>query len=432
MAGGDSWTIKWGSLLVSIYSPPEFPRIGPEGELYLDGLGLESVIEEVGTPLFVVSERVLRGNMEAFRKEFEDAIDQTVSVCYSLKTNPFPPVLQAIRETTHCADVTTGWELERALECGFSAGNLVFNGPGKDSGSLSRSLKLGLGLLNLDSLEEFQRLERTFTNMEVENRPALGIRVDPSSETDSKFGVGRDEAYRLAQEISQSAWELTALQTHIGTNIRDPEEYSDALDVLASTKEIIEGGCEVSVEKVDLGGGFPRLSGERGEYSIRDYAEEISDGIENTVLDNCGIILEPGRVIVGDAVCAAGQVIHKKRKSGTSWLFTDLGTHNLPPLLNADYKLYLDRAREVPGGEDFRIAGPLCTETDVLGDISVDGVPNVGDLVVAGNCGAYAMSFGSRFGFDYPDVLVVGEDGGAVLWSRSTEDSYTEIETLQK
>ena len=79
----------------------------------IDGVSIKKLIGEYGTPLFVVSAKILRNNFKKFRQEFSNKYPK-VEVAYSYKANYLLGVIDLIHKEGGLAEVASGFEYEIA------------------------------------------------------------------------------------------------------------------------------------------------------------------------------------------------------------------------------------------------------------------------------------------------------------------------------
>ena len=103
-----------------------FPRV--EGHLYAEGVPLERIVHDVGTPVFVYSTMAL---CEAYDALAAALAPVRHTICYSIKSNMNLAVVRTLVARGAGVDATSGGELFRALRAGADPAKMVYSGVGK-------------------------------------------------------------------------------------------------------------------------------------------------------------------------------------------------------------------------------------------------------------------------------------------------------------
>ncbi|MBM3311545.1 MAG: hypothetical protein FJY80_08565, partial [Candidatus Aminicenantes bacterium] len=240
-----------------------------EGRLMVGPFRAVELAREFGTPLHVLNVPRLERAARDFIDSVRSAYPGPSSVHYAFKCNALPAVVEAVRRAGLGAEVMSEFELDLAFRLGYRGRDIVVNGPGKPAGFLKKCLAGGARLINLDSLDELTLLQDL---ARAERRTAdVLVRVNPNvvprrTNAGSATGSRRGCAFGLDLEGGEVRIALSALKKadrlrfrgfsfHIGTGIRDPQEYARAVRRLRPL--IRESRAEgFRVEILDVGGGF--------------------------------------------------------------------------------------------------------------------------------------------------------------------------------
>jgi len=397
-------------------------RVRQRAVIEVSGRELDDVLEEagVGTPVYVydadLAVKRAREYLEAFSWFPGD-----VHVCYAMKANFNPHLVEHILSETRAADVVSLWEMKIAVEAG--AKELVVNGNAKSDDEL-RAAILNSWIINVDSMEELRRVER-IARREGE-RARVALRVNPEIDPDthphiataveeSKFGVNLRDAERVCRAMIESEHvEFLGVHYHIGSQITELEPFIEALRSVRRFLE--ETGLVEELRYLNVGGGLgvPYRPDEEVPRP-KDLAEALRDDLRDLHSESPGfdLYLEPGRSIVGEAGVLVTRVRQIKEEGGRKWIFVDAGMNALirPALYDAYHEVV------VHGGdyletEKASIAGPLCEMGDVLAeDREVPVNVSEGDLVVFLTAGAYCESMASSYNCQPIPGAVVVRDG---------------------
>jgi diaminopimelate decarboxylase len=387
-----------------------------DGALWCEGVSLERIAAEVGTPVYVYSAATLRRHAQVFRAGMEQA--GRVHLAYAIKANPNLGVLRVLADEGYGADVVSAGEMKRALAAGIPAADVVFSGVGKMESELAAGLDAGIGQFNLE-LEEEGVVLGALAAARGLSAPAV-LRVNPdvdagthakisTGKRENKFGVPIDQAPAMfARLAAVPGLDLRGVAIHIGSQLADlaPLEaaYARVGELVA---ELRAAGHAVS--RVDLGGGLG-VPYRRSEQ-LPSPAELGAMVARVTAGWDVELMFEPGRVIAGNAGVLLTQVIWVKPGVSNPYVIVDAAMNDLarPALYDAWHDF--DAVR--PSGERFvaNIAGPVCETGDTFArDREIDLVAR-GDLAIFRTAGAYGATMASTYNSRplVPEVLVDGD-----------------------
>ncbi|MCK6551137.1 diaminopimelate decarboxylase [Myxococcota bacterium] len=372
------------------------------GALFAESCDLARLADEIGTPAYVYARATLERHFRVYDAAFDG---HPHLVCYSVKASSSRAILQLFAQLGSGADIVSGGELERALAAGIPAEKIVFSGVGKTRAEMARALEAGIHTFNVESEPELRALAEVAAQMGKVAPVSLRVNPDIDAKThpyiatglhDSKFGVPIDEARALAAEVARTpSLELVGIDCHIGSQLVTIEPLVEALDsVLALADELASDGHVL--RDIDLGGGLGIT-----------YAEESPphpDVLGRAVVErmrgrNERLILEPGRVIVGNAGILLTRVLYVKRSRGRTFVVVDAAMNDLirPALYAAHHDIWPVKRR--PGAPRITadVVGPVCESGDCFAkDRELDAVEE-GDLVAIMSAGAYGFSMSSTY-----------------------------------
>jgi diaminopimelate decarboxylase len=404
--------------------------------LFCEGTSAEQLVAEYGTPLYVYSETDVLERLHAFRHAFA-AVDPLIA--YSVKANGNLAMLQVLAAAGAGADIVSGGELYRAQLAGVPADRILFSGVGKTVNELAAGMRAGIFAFNVESEGELRALSELAVTMQLS--ASVALRINPDVETDTphhytatghgqtKFGIPWEEAgtlYRLAARLP--GIRVRGVAVHIGSQILDPAPFRQALlRVLELVGELRRAG--IALEFVDLGGGFgiPYDDGEPVEPYT--FAAELVPLLESTGL---GVVLEPGRSIVGPAGLLLTRVLYVKQMAGKTFVVTDAGMNDLlRPSHYASYHAVQPAVRDTARAvTPVDVVGPICESGDFL---ALDRpLPRVepGELLAIRTTGAYGFSMASTYNSrPRPAEVIVAGDAHRLVRRRETHDDLVRGET---
>jgi D-ornithine/D-lysine decarboxylase len=360
--------------------------------LTLDDRDLVTLAEELGSPLFVFSERQLRANAAAFLAAARNGHPLS-TVCYASKACSNVNVLKVLRSEGLAIEVNSGGELHKALFAGFAPSEIVFNGVSKSTAELDWSIELGIKAINVDSVFE---LERIATLAQAKGtRAQVSLRLVPSltggafasiqtGNAKTKFGMTAEdvpEALRLLA-AHPKALDPVGLHLHIGSQVAETSSFLGAVEFAAGEAKRLAAAIGQPLGHVNLGGGYPVDYRHRRDndlllerYGAPERAATMVEAVARAMHRKLGndteLLFEPGRAIVGDTAVLLTRVENQKRRGEQPWLFLDAGYNLLLDLAVTRWYFHMataNRANEEMRA-DFRLVGPLCDSADVFYDV---------------------------------------------------------------
>ncbi len=399
---------------------------------HVDGVALEDLVREHGSPLFVISQRTLasryRELYEAFARRWP-----RVRIAWSYKTNYIGAVCRTFHKLGAWAEVVSPFEYDKAIGLGVPADRIHWNGPYKPDDAIERAV-VGGSLIHIDNLDEIVRIERVAAKTGL--RPRVAVRVNLAVEgvgAWSRFGLNLESGQAREAVVRLVAGDRVALEglhCHIGTFILDPTAHGQAAAKLARFANEIRRDHGVKLSFLDLGGGFASpntlkgqyLSGEQTAPSFARYADSICDGLAELDLPAAEVptlVLETGRALVDEAAVLVSTVHATKRMpDGQRALVLDAGVNLLFTAFWYNHDVApAQESRGMP--EPTVLYGPLCMNIDVLRDSVALPPMAIGDRLVFRNVGAYNMTQWMQFIALRPAVVMVGSEGRSAVVRRA-------------
>ena len=411
-----------------------------DGETWCEDVPLSALAAEVGTPAYVYSSRTVRDHVRRIRAAFA-SMDPLI--CYALKANGNVALLKIAREEGTGFDIVSEGELRRALAAGADPAKIVFSGVGKTEEEMAAALTAGVLLFNVESEEELEVLEHVARRLR--RRAPVAIRVNPdvdpkthryisTGKKETKFGVdlGRGEA--LARRVLASQHlELRGIQCHIGSQITSVEPYAAAVAKTAALARALKPDAP-ALRWLDMGGGYGIYYKDDHVPSFAEYAAAVEPAVRGTGLR---LIMEPGRVIVGNAGVLLTRVLFNKVSGEKRFVIVDAGMNDLirPSLYGGFHRIW-PVAGEAPPPlgvepehENCDVVGPVCESGDFLAQDRPLPPVKRGDLLAVMSVGAYGYSMASNYNYRRrpPEVLVDG-DRFAVVRERESYDDLMRLD----
>ncbi|WP_431856312.1 diaminopimelate decarboxylase [Azospirillum sp.] len=401
------------------------PFIYKNGVLHAEGVSLQAIAAEVGTPFYCYSTAALVANYRAYAGAFEG---QDAGVCYALKANSNLAVVRTLAQQGAGADVVSEGEMRRALAAGVPANRIVFSGVGKTRDEMRAALEAGIYQLNVESVPELEALSEVASSLGVEAPIAIRVNPDVDAKTHAKIATGKKENkfgidWDHAREVYARAAALPGIRplgiaVHIGSQLTDLAPFRAAFERVVELLHALRADG-IDIQRLDLGGGIGIRYRDETPPDLNEYA-----GMVRSITGNlgCHVTLEPGRALVGNAGILVSKVVYLKHGLARRFLIVDAAMNDLirPSLYDA-YHAIKPVAEPAPDVEPVTVdvVGPVCESGDTfalqrpLPPLAAD------DLVAFCSAGAYGAVMASTYNTRplAPEVLVNG-DAFAVIRPR--------------
>ncbi len=391
---------------------------------HIDDVAVKNLINEYGSPLFVISERTMRQTYREANRAFKTRYPK-VQFAWSYKTNYINAVCNVFHQEGSWGEVVSGFEYQKALNNGVPGNKIIFNGPDKTIDELRLAIENG-SPIHIDHLDELYLLHEL--SEETSKRPRVAIRVNMDTGVYpiwDRFGFNYENGQAwdaINKIVLADKLDLIGLHAHIGTFMLSPSAYGIAATKLSDLALSIKRKYQKTIQYIDLGGGFASKNTLKGAYlqgvdtnpTFDQYAEAISTAILNAgFLQNelPLLILETGRALIDEAGYLLGSVISNKRLSdGRRATIMDFGVNILFTSFWYDHKI--SPAQECSQyTEDSVIYGPLCMNIDVVREHITLPPLKRGEHVVVHAVGAYNMTQWMQFIALRPAVVMIDTEG---------------------
>ncbi|MFQ5737236.1 MAG: diaminopimelate decarboxylase, partial [Thermodesulfobacteriota bacterium] len=370
--------------------------------LYAEGVPLERIARECGTPVYVYSNRTLKRHYKAYDSAFAKVPHL---VCYSVKANSNIAVLKTFVEQGSGFDIVSGGELYRALKAGAEPGKIVYSGVGKRADEIEYALKTGILIFNVESPAELRAIDAIAGRLG--KKAGVAIRVNPDVDPKThpyistglkknKFGIETEQAvreYLFARDRLKNVVPM-GIDCHIGSQITEIGPFTDALN---KTKELLatlraEG---IDIKYIDMGGGLGITYDSEEPPSPSRYGQAV---IESTRGLGVTLIFEPGRSMVGNAGVLVTRVLYTKKGTQKNFIIVDAAMNDLArPSLYGSYHAVKAVRNTSKEEEEADVVGPICESGDFLARDRLLPKVKEGDLLCVMSAGAYGFTMSSNY-----------------------------------
>lgn len=401
-----------------------FQRRG--GLLHAEDIPVEELARAYGTPLYLYSTATLTRHWRVLDRSLRGVRHL---VCYAVKANSNLAVLDVFARLGAGFDIVSAGELYRVLKAGGDPRRVIFSGVGKRDDEIAFALDQQVRCLNVESGPELGRVSAVARRLGV--RAPISLRVNPDVDPRthpyvatglkrSKFGVSVEDGRRLyALAAGDPALEIRGIAIHIGSQITTVSPFLDAI-ARVRTLERELAGQGIRLRHLDIGGGLGIRYREEEPPHPDDYGRAVKRALRGFQGE---VILEPGRVLVGNAGVLITRVLYVKKSGRRTFVVVDAAMNDLvrPSLYGASHDIE-------PVGRVWRgarrvicdVVGPVCESADFLARNRRLAEPAAGDFLCVRSAGAYGFAMSSNYN-SRPRAAEVLVDGRVARLARRRE-----------
>jgi diaminopimelate decarboxylase len=406
---------------------------------------LEQVAQKFGTPLYVYSAGTIRDHYQRLEGALA-GIDHLI--CYAVKANSNRAILDLLAREGAGFDIVSGGELFRVLAAGGDPTKCTFAGVGKSREEVEYALEHRVHSFNIESEAELEYINQIAASKRV--RAPIALRANPDVEahthkyvstgrSENKFGIALDRLDAVYERAAQMPnITIRGVQMHIGSQITEASPFVEAIKKV--TPLILKLKERFALEFFSIGGGIGIVyessfaSGSADWWSekdrvrattilpltIHDYAAAILPPLRALRLR---VLLEPGRLLVGNAGVLLTRVRYLKKTEHKKFLIVDAGMNDLirPALYQSYHEIVPVREPENLSRETVDVVGPVCESSDFFAqDREMPGMKE-GDLAAIMSAGAYGFVMASNYNSrPLPAEILVSGDRFALIRERQT------------
>ena len=367
---------------------------------HVENISTEKIIKQFSTQLYFYSYTKLKNNILDFKKSFKET---NPLVCFSVKSNSNLNLLREIKKFNCGADVVSKGEMMLAFKAGINNNKIVFSGVGKTYSELEYAINKKISLINVESkselltIEKIAKLKKRIINVGIRLNPntdAKTIKQISTGTEGDKFGLTEKEFINLTKYVKKSKFvNLKCLSVHIGSQILSNEPYEKMLRVIS---KIIKK-TNHKFEFIDLGGGMGISYDKKYKgLNYKTYNSLVKKFLEK---NNCKIIFEPGRSIIGSVGILITKIIYIKKNKNKNFVILDAAMNDFmrPALYGAKHQIIPLKKKNIILNKNFEFVGPVCETTDKFLSIKKFQKLKEGDFVIICDVGAYGTSLCSNY-----------------------------------
>lgn len=414
-----------------------------DGHLFCEEFDVAVAAERFGTPLYLYSAGTI---LDHYGRLDEALAGLDHLICYAVKANSNRAILRLLRDAGAGFDIVSGGELFRALKAGADSRKCTFAGVGKSREEIEYALEQGVYSFNIESEAELDYINQIASAKK--QRAPVALRVNPDVEaqthqyistgkSENKFGIALERAAQVYERASKMpAITVRGVQTHIGSQITEAAPFVAAIEKLAPL--VSELKSKYAIEFFSVGGGLgiaykSSVASGSGDWwtsqrshplTIQQYVDAILPPLTRLGLR---ILLEPGRLLVGNAGILLTRVRYIKDTAQKKFAIIDAGMNDLiRPALYGSYHEIVpveDSTSSMSKNVKMDIVGPVCESGDFFAQDREMPELRAGDLLAVMSAGAYGFVMASNYNSrPLPAEALVRGDKLALIRKRQTID----------
>ena len=412
-----------------------------DSKLYGEDVDLARVAEEFGTPLYIYSESTI---LDHYRRLDAALAPLDHLICYAVKANSNRAILKLLADAGAGFDIVSGGELFRVLAAGGDPQKCTFAGVGKSREEIEYALDQRVYSFNVESEAELEYIDRIAGAKNL--RAPIALRANPDVDPhtheyistgshENKFGIALDQIAAVYERAAKMRnIDIVGVQMHIGSQITETEPFADAIKKVAPLVRDLKS--KYGIKFFSIGGGLGIVyessfaSGASGWWdssteaksslSIQQYVDAILPPLRDL---GVRILLEPGRLLVGNAGVLLTRVRHIKDAGKKKFAIVDAGMNDLirPALYRSYHEIVPCRMSGSGATEKIDIVGPVCESGDFFALDREMPELREGDLLAIMSAGAYGFVMASNYNSrPLPAEVLVRGDKFALIRKRQT------------
>lgn len=392
------------------------------GRYCMQGVDLEDLTGEFGTPLYVYDASVIKAQFDRLQAAFKGVDLKVKFACKSLTNLSILKVLRSYGSELDCVSIQ---EVQLGLKAGYSKEQILYTPNCVSFDEIKEAVELGV-MINLDNISILEQFGNEFHG----NVPVC-IRLNPhimaggnkkisTGHADSKFGISIYQMAHILKVVSTYNLNVVGLHMHTGSDILDAEVFLRASDILFDAAKNF-----ANLQFIDFGSGF-KVAYKDGD--ITTDIEEVGNKLSEAFIQFCDrygrkleMWFEPGKFLVSESGVFLTKTNVVKTTPATVFAGVDSGlNHLIRPMMYDAYHEIVNLSNTSGTKRVYTVVGYIC-ETDTFGlDRKLSEVKE-GDILAFKNAGAYGFSMASNYNSRLRPAEVLIYEGKAHLIRKREE-----------
>lgn len=396
---------------------------------------IRDLIKKEETPLYVFDTEKARQRILTLR----ESLPENVELCYAIKANTF--ILKDIEDVIDYFEICSPGEFRICKKAKLSQGKYVISGVYKEPHFIEElvSKNEAIGCYTVESINQFVLLRNAAVKAERKIRVLLRLT------SGNQFGLDQEALISLIDGYRDDRWlSIVGIQYFTGTQKKSEKKLKREIEYLDRIAAEIYERFAFHVEKLEYGPGFPVSYFENDDMNESAFLQTFSQMLKDMRYDG-KLTLELGRSIAASCGTYMTSVVDTKTNDGEHYAIVDGGMHQMvyygqsmamkhpkirllkkeeqkknmcqkaqsQTLANGKEVSVTENAEDVENQENWNICGSLCTVNDFLVKRYPMPAPDVGDVLLFDNTGAYCITEGIALFLsrEMPAVILVDADG---------------------
>ncbi|MDR1673073.1 MAG: diaminopimelate decarboxylase [Bacteroidales bacterium] len=382
------------------------------GQYEIGGIGIASLVEKYGSPLYIYDTAIIRRQYERLIKAFENT---RLDIHYACKALNNINIMRYICGLGAGLDAVSIQEVQLGFKAGFDPKRIIYTSNSVSVLEYEQAIETGVHV-NIDNLYVLKQIGDKYGDS-----VPVSIRINPhimggghlkisTGHADSKFGISRHRIPDILEIVKTCGMKVSGLHMHTGSDILDIDVFLKGAEVMFDVARHFP-----NLQFLDFGSGF------KVPYKPDDYATDIEllgSLLTQRFNDFCKeygkeltLKFEPGKFLVSQAGYLAAKVNVMKQTASTVFASVDTGlNHLIRPMFYDAYHHIINASNPNGTPHVYTVAGYIC-ETDTFAKDREISEITVGDILVFQNAGAYGMTMASNYNARPRPAEVMLRDG---------------------
>ncbi|MEX2054395.1 MAG: diaminopimelate decarboxylase [Candidatus Colwellbacteria bacterium] len=369
-----------------------------DNELYFDGIGVKSLAQKYGTPLYIYEADTIRKQYQKISRAIRYP---HLQIHYAVKTNSNVSILKILKELGANVECVSKGSILLALKAGFKSNQIIYTCNGADEDELRFLIENNIWA-NLDSLGQVEKWGELNPGSKIGIRLNLeigagGHKYLKTGGSKSKFGIHMSKIRQVKALARKYDLTIAGIHQHIGSDILTPAPFIKAAKSLLRIAEQFN-----DLEVINFGGGFGvAYKDEQKSLDIKKFGEQLDSLLSKYTATNRKepiVIIEPGKYLLNEAGVLLAKVTDIKVNPGATFVSLDTGLgHLIRPAMYGAYHKIINASRIKGKSQKVTIVGNLCESGDVLGKDRSITQPKEGDLLAILTAGGHGFVMSSFY-----------------------------------
>lgn len=377
---------------------------------------IQNLMKEHDISFYLYDESTISRQIETLIKNFP-----TFEFLYTIKTNPFAPIVDFTASNGFGADAASAEEVFIAQRAGLPCDKILYSTPGKTRKDIEKTI--GKAIIVADSYTELNLINEISKANNLHIKAGLRVNINYAMGggrgSSSKFGVDEETLIQNKAFISNlSNVDIVGIHVHLTVQILDHKKLYDYYEKIFELAVFCKESLGFALEFINFGGGLGIVYSLENDKPL-DVATlgKDSEGLFHRFKTklNVRLCIETGRYVICEAGWYVTRIADIKESRGTKYLIVEKGLNGFmrPSLAELIVAYAPDEAELKPseplftGNDAFEfmipqgdgtsletvsIVGSLCTATDIMAKPALLPKAQIGDLVIVSNAGSYSYS----------------------------------------